>query len=485
MKHAVQLIVYPDSMGGNLNELSLIVDEFFPSMFSGMHILPFFPSAGDRGFSPKTYFEVEPDFGTWEDVKQLGRQYDILADIMVNHISYKSEYVQDYLKNGEASPYRDFFIDLNKIWEDGIVRQSDIDNMFLRRVKPYSTYQSEAFGEKTLWTTFGKEEPSEQVDLDINSSDVRKYFADIFAHFTANNINIVRLDAVGYIIKKMGTSCFFVEPDIWGFMQWIAELASQHEIILLPEVHSHYSTQLKLSENGFWIYDFILPYRVLEALLFNDGRALAEYLSNRPHNQFTMLDCHDGIPVKPDLDGLLDSKDAQKVVDICLSRGANLSKIISEKHRAEDGFDVHQIRGTFYSLLNEDEDAYLAARAIQLFTPGIPQIYYVGLLAGKNDQERGNETGEGREINRKNYTKDEIREAVNQPVVQRLLKLIEFRNSCDVFDGEFEVLDAQSNELRICWTKADKRCVLFIDLATNRSVIEYVDEKGMTLQYEL
>src|SRR5699024_2545066 len=135
-----------------------------------------------------------------------------------------------------------------------------------------------------------------------------------------------------------------------------------------------------LAEHGCWIYDFILPYRVLDTLINKDSEGLKEYLNNRPHKQFTMLDCHDGVPVKPDLDTLIDTEDAKKVVDVCVERGSNLSLILSDEHKDPDGFDVHQIRGTYYSMLDHDDDAYLAARAIQFFTPGVPQVYYVGLL---------------------------------------------------------------------------------------------------------
>ena len=472
MKNAVQLIVYPDSIGGDIKELSSILNDYFSSVFAGLHILPFYPSAGDRGFSPLTYFDVEPTFGTWDDIKALGNKYDILADIMVNHISGKSELLSDFLENGESSPYKDFFITLDKIWSDGRVNQDDIDQMFLRRVKPYSTYPSVAFGEKTLWTTFGREEVSEQVDLDVRSPVVRKYFEDIFAHFSQNNINIVRLDAVGYVIKKLGTSCFFVEPDIWEFMDWIAELAKKHSIILLPEVHSHYSMQLKLSEKGFWIYDFILPYRILEAILTQNSSHLAKYLKTRPHKQFTMLDCHDGIPMKPDLDDVVTSEDAQKIIDICLERGANLSKIVSEKHKGENGFDVHQIRGTYYSMLDSDDNAYIVARALQLFTPGIPQIYYVGLLAGENDYERVAETGEGREINRQNYSRRQVHQALEKPVVKRLLALIKFRNEYDVFDGKFEII-ATNDTIQLCWEKEILKAVLKVDLKVMTARITY------------
>ncbi|MNI27970.1 Sucrose phosphorylase [compost metagenome] len=336
-----------------------------------------------------------------------------------------------------------------------------------------------------MWTTFGKSDPSEQIDLDIRSEKVKQLFIQFFTCFKENNIKIVRLDAVGYVIKKLGTSCFFVEPEIYGFLDWIKELADSLDIELLPEVHSHYSIQYKLAEHGCWIYDFILPYRILDTLLNKDSSELKEYLRTRPAKQFTMLDCHDGVPVKPDLDDLIDTKDARKIVDTCVERGANLSLIVSEEHKAPDGFDVHQIRCSYYSVLGCDDDAYLAARAIQFFAPGIPQVYYVGLLAGENDLERVRETGEGREINRRNYTLPEIGQSLEKEVVQRLLKLIRFRNEYEAFNGDFTVEEAAADEIRLSWTKGEFRCTLYINLDTMRSEIEYTDGEGVLAQLEV
>ncbi|WP_438496046.1 sucrose phosphorylase [Paenibacillus sp. IHBB 3054] len=487
IKNKVQLITYPDSMGGNLKVLGEILQKHFTDIFpGGIHILPPFPSSGDRGFAPLTYLEIEPAFGTWEDIRSIGEQFDVLVDLMVNHISRQSAYFQDFLEKGRASESADLFITLDKIWSDGEPVQADVDKMFLRRPLPYSSFSiSGSHEEEKVWTTFGKTEPSEQIDLDIHSPLTRKLLQLFFENFKKQNVKIVRLDAVGYVIKKLGTSCFFVEPEIYDFLDWIKEIADSQDIELLPEVHAHYSIQYKLSEYGCWIYDFILPYRILEALTAKSNTELYAYLKTRPHKQFTMLDCHDGIPVKPDLDDLIDTDESRELVDLCVQRGANLSRILSEEHKAADGFDVHQIRCTYYSALNEDDDAYLAARAIQFFTPGIPQVYYVGLLAGKNDVAQVEKTGEGREINRHNYSVEEIEQGLEQEVVQRLMKLIRFRNTFSAFDGAFQVLDAGPDEIRLLWEKDGKHCMLFINLQTYHTVIEYLDEKGMFATYQV
>ena len=487
VKNQVQLITYPDSLGGDLKTLNQVLTTYFPNTFKGgIHILPPFPSSVDRGFAPLTYFEIEPKFGTWEDIRKIGEKHDVLLDLMVNHISRQSVFFKDFLKNGRKSKYSNLFLTLDKIWSDSKPVQEDISKMFLRRTTPYSTFTIESTDQQeTVWTTFGKETPSEQIDLDINAPEVKQLLTDFLTNFSKQNVKIVRLDAVGYVVKKIGTSCFFVEPEIYKFLDWVTELATSLGIELLPEVHAHYTTQFKLAKHGNWIYDFILPYMILETLINKSSNRLYSYLKVRPHKQFTMLDCHDGIPVKPDLDDLVETKAAQKIVDVCVERGSNLSLIYSDAHKNKDGFDVHQIRCSYYSVLNCDDDAYLAARAIQFFAPGIPQVYYVGLLAGKNDDEMVKLTGEGREINRHTFTISEIEKEVQKPVVQRLLKLIDFRNDYPAFNGEFIIENAKDNEIKLTWKKEDKYCTLNIDLDTYKSVIEYIGENKNVVLYNI
>ena len=477
IKNKVQLITYPDSLGGDLKSLSLILDEYFKGLFSGgIHILPPFPSSGDRGFSPRTYFQIEPDFGDWKDIREIGKEHDILLDIMVNHISAESPYFLDYLENGSDSEFADMFLQVKKIWPDEDPSDEEIGKIFLRRTVPFSEYMVGKDKVITrLWTSFGKTTPSDQVDLDVNSEVTKKLFVEIFKHFAENDVKIVRLDAVGYVNKKPGTSCFFVKPEIFEFLNWIRDITAANGIELLPEVHAEIQTQLELSKKGFWIYDFVLPYLILEALLTKNSAKLKEYLQNRPEKQFTMLDCHDGIPVKPDLNGFYQTQDARHLVKICEQRGGNFSRVFSPVHKDGDGFDVHQIRGTYYSMLNAEDDAYFAARAIQFFTPGIPQVYYVGLLAGENDLPAVEKTGEGREINRHSYSLEEIKEEVKRPIVQKLKRLIEFRNSYPAFDGEYSFDSCTDQEISITWENGEYRAALRINLAANTTEISWLD----------
>lgn len=487
VKNKVQLITYPDGLGGDLQSLDRTLDEHFPGLFQGgMHILPPFPSTGDRGFAPLTYDEIDPRFGSWDDVRRLSERYDVVLDMIVNHVSSHSPSFRDFLAKGRASEWADLFITLDKVWPDGLPVQADVDKIFLRRPRPWSTFQAGTpAAPVAVWTTFGKTDPSDQIDMDWRSPRFWSIVEGTLDRFSSNGVKVIRADAIGYLAKKAGTSCFFVQPEIGEILSRLDALAGRYDVVLLPEVHGRKEIQYELARRGSWIYDFILPYRILESLILGSPVHLAPYLLDRPPRQFTMLDCHDGIPVKPDLDGLYDGGEVKRVVETCLARGGNLSLVYSPEHRDADGFDVHQIRGTFYSLLDRDDDAYIAARAIQLFVPGVPQIYYVGLLAGENDQEAASSTGDGRDINRHNFTLEEIRTAASRSVVERLERLIRLRNSHRAFEGDFRVVASDPERLKLAWQNGGDECALEVRFRPPRSTVEATNAGGALEKIEL
>ena len=480
VKNKVQLISYPDSLGGDLPALHEVLGGPLDGVAEGgIHILPPFPSSGDRGFAPLAYDRIAPEFGSWEDIQRLAARGPVMLDVMVNHMSRQAVPVQDYLAHGRRSAYADLFITPEKVWPHGPPPAADLAQLFLRRPSPFSRYRVQDTGEEVaLWTTFGRQDPSEQVDLDWHSDAYRAFIANAFDVLQRHGVGLVRLDAVGYVVKKAGTSCFFVEPEIYEYLDWIRPVAERSGIELLPELHAAPAVQEALAAHGFWVYDFILPYAVLEALLTGRAGLLRQHLSRCPARQFTMLDCHDGIPVKPDLDGLYAAGTARRIVQACVDRGGNLSRILSPSHRDPDGFDVHQVRCTYYSALGENDDRCVAARALQLFTPGVPQVYYAGLLAARNDLEAVRQTGEGREINRHNYTRREIDAEVQRPVVQRLLKIVRFRNEYPAFDGTFRVLPGPDSQLGLRWERGSAACTLTVELANAQATLEYLDPQG-------
>jgi sucrose phosphorylase len=466
-----QLLTYPDSLGGDLATLGSLLDGPLGGLFRGVHILPPFPSSGDRGFAPLTYREIDPRFGSWSDIRRMADRYDVLLDVMVNHISRQSAEFQDFELRGHESPSADLFVTLDKVWPGGIPSDADVALIFLRKPDaPFSTVTIRASGRpERVWTSFGTEDWSEQIDLDVASPATRTLIAGWLSFLAAQGVRIVRLDAVGYVIKKRGTTCFMVEPEIYEFLTWISETAGSLGVTVLPEVHDEYVTHERLAQHGFWTYDFVLPGLVLHAFQTGEARRLAAHLARSPSRQFTMLDCHDGIPIRPDLDGILEPGEMLALASHIGRQGGNVNRLLSDVHAA--GVDVHQLNCTYYSALDGDDERYLAARAIQLFARGVPQVYYVGLLAGVNDHEAVERTREGRAINRHDYRLDEIRAALERPVVRRLLDLVRLRNTHPAFDGELSIDADEPHGLRMTWRNGDAVLALEVDVAAGRAVV--------------
>ena len=462
-----QLLTYPDSLGGDLRALGDLLDGSLSGLFRGVHVLPPFPSSGDRGFAPLTYREIDPTFGTWDDVRRIARDHDVLLDLMINHISRQSAEFRDFERHGRRSPSADLFITLDKVWPGGDPPAGDVGRIFLRKpTAPFSTITIEDTGDQErVWTSFGSAEWSEQIDLDITTAATRALITDWLRFFAEQGVRIVRLDAVGYVIKKPGTTCFMVEPEIYDFLEWVTGVASSVGLAVLPEVHDRYPTHERLAEHGFWSYDFVLPGLVLHAFATGDVAHLAAHLARSPDRQFTTLDCHDGIPIRPDLDGILEPAAMLGLAEQVVRQGGNVNRILADSHAA--GVDVHQLNCTYYAALGCDDARYLAARAIQLFAKGVPQVYYVGLLAGENDLAAVARTADGRAINRHDYSRGEIQDALARPVVRAVLDLVRLRNTHPAFEGSLEV-GGDGSVLTMEWRTGEARCALTVDIESGK-----------------
>lgn len=460
-----QLLTYPDSMGGDLQALGTLLDGPLEGLFRGVHILPPFPSSGDRGFAPLTYGNIDPRFGSWADVEHIARRHDVLLDVMINHISRQSPEFHDFQRHGRRSQSADLFITLDKVWPSGEPPDEDVARMFLRKPqRPFSTITIEETGEQEqVWTSFGTADWSEQIDLDVTSMATRSLFSGWLRTFADHGVRIIRLDAVGYVIKKAGTSCFMVEPEIYEFLDWVVGLADSLGLVVLPEIHDHYATHEKLARRGYWTYDFVLPALLLDAIETGKSERLAVHLGSSPERQFTMLDCHDGIPIRPDLDGILTPREMGSLADLIQERGGNVNRILSDVG-ADDSVDVHQLNCTYYSAVGGDDSRYVLARAIQLFARGVPQIYYVGLLAGSNDDSAVARTGEGRDINRRDYSLADVWASLDLPVVRRTIDLIRLRNQHPAFRGSLHVSAPTPSTLVLAWRDGGSSCELYADL---------------------
>jgi sucrose phosphorylase len=461
LNNKIMLITYADSLGSNLKDLHTVLNKYYSKAIGGVHILPFFPSSADRGFAPMCYDKVDPQFGTFEDVENIGKDYYLMFDFMVNHISGSSEYYKDFLKNKEQSPYYDFFIKYSEFWGGKEPTQEQIDLIYKR--KPRAPYVEATFADgstEKVWCTFCEE----QIDLDITKETTKKFIKDTLTSMCKHGASIIRLDAFAYAVKKPDTNCFFVEPDIWELLYDIENTVKVEGAEILPEIHEHYTIPMKISQKGFWVYDFALPALVLHALYNHKGEYLKRWLEMCPMKQFTTLDTHDGIGIV-DVKDLIPDEEIELTKEQMYKQGANVKKIYSSE--AYNNLDIYQVNTTYYSALGNDDKAYLLARAIQFFAPGIPQVYYVGLLAGVNDIELMERTKNGRDINRHYYTLEEIEAEQQRPLIQKLIELMELRNSNPAFnlDGTIEV-QCQGDNITITRAYKDDRLTLDANLTT-------------------
>jgi sucrose phosphorylase len=312
----------------------------------------------------------------------------------------------------------------------------------------------------------------------------KRYLQQILEQFQAAGIRAIRLDAAGYAIKKAGTTCFMI-PETFSFIGELAEQARGRGIEVLVEIHSYYREQIEIAKHVDRVYDFALPPLLLHALYTGDARQLRQWLQISPRNAVTVLDTHDGIGV---IDAGLDRKNPQALPGLLAPEEIDgLVETIHQRSHGEsrqatgasaNNLDLYQVNCTYYDALGRRDDEYLIARAVQFFAPGIPQVYYVGLLAGTNDANLLRRTGVGRDINRHYYTRDEVENQLRAPVVRSLLGLIRFRNAHPAFNGDFQLGGDNDNSLIMEWRRGSEWVRLETDFSARRAIISYSDPTG-------
>ncbi len=471
MKNQVQLITYVDRLGGGgLQALAALLQGPLSALFGGVHLLPFYHriDGADAGFDPIDHTQVDARLGGWADVKSLTEHVDVMADVIVNHMSCESPQFLDYSKHGASSAYSGLFLAYDTVFPQGAT-EADLLAIYRPRPGLPFAYTTLADGrKKLLWTTFT---PS-QVDIDVQHPQGRSYLRGILQTLAGSGIRMVRLDAVGYAIKKAGASSFMM-PQTFAFIGEFAAEARALGIEVLVEIHSHYQRQIEIAARVDWVYDFALPPLTLHALFNGTAEPLKKWAAIRPHNALTVLDTHDGI-------GIIDiGADVQdRAGKLGLVPPAELDALVERIHAnsgdqsrqatgaAASNLDLYQVNCTFYDALARDDNAYLLARAIQFFMPGVPQVYYVGLLAGVNNMQLLERSGVGRDINRQHFSHDEVLQALQKPVVQRLLALIRLRNAHAAFGGSFTVLDSAADTLLLRWQQGAQWLQLQVHLPT-------------------
>lgn len=303
-----------------------------------------------------------------------------------------------------------------------------------------------------------------QMDLNAQSEAVWEFYDETLRKLHDHGGRLVRLDAFAYLHKEPGQANFFNKPGTWEYLGRLKRIADKYGLTLLPEIHSEYGSGLheEVAARGFPIYDFFFPGLVIDALDRGTNRHLLRWIREileKNIRTVNMLGCHDGIPVL-DLrgkeidgvlkDGLLNDEEIDATIDEIMDRGGRVKNLYGPDGKK---ISYYQINATFFSALGEDERKLRLARAIQMFMPGIPQVWYLDLFAGKNDYEAADKGGPAghKEINRTTLANSDIDQGLSRIVVRDQLELMRLRNKSPAFEGELEIHDSAMHRLHLTW----------------------------------
>ena len=305
-----------------------------------------------------------------------------------------------------------------------------------------------------------------QMDLNIKSPLVWEFYDNTLKTLADYGAKIVRLDAFAYAPKEVGEKNFLNEPATWDVLTKVRELADKYNVRLLPEIHASYEEKIyeKIANKGYMTYDFFLPGLIIDAFEQQSGEVLkkwADELVEKKIQVVNMLGCHDGIPLL-DLKGLISEERIQSVIDTVVKRGGYVKDLHGQKNV------YYQVNATYYSALGEEDKRMLLARAIQIFMPGKPQVWYLDLFAGKNDHEAVKRAGAGghKEINRTNLTVEEMEAGLQRDIVLKQLEMLRFRHTFPVFSNESEfTMKCSDSKIFMEWKNKEESAVLKADLS--------------------
>ena len=403
--------------------------------FSAIHILPFYPWTSDDGFSVVDYREVDPRYGNWEDISRLSEEFELMFDLVLNHCSSKSPWFREYVSGVEPGS--------NYILEGD--EDADLSSVVRPRASPLLTPYQTRKGERHVWTTFS----ADQVDLDWTSSDLLFEFLDIIMFYASIGCRILRLDAVAFLWKEIGTNCLHLPKTheviklIRNFIEVVAP-----EVLILTETNVPHKENISYFGNGdeaHAVYQFPLPPLLLHGLL----RGTAEHVINWASNlapppkgcyflNFTAS--HDGIGVRP-LEGILPTEEILALADEVRGNGGHVSM-----RKLEDGTEFpYELNATYYGALSNKKDLelgnkrFLCSQAIALAMKGIPAVYFHSLCATPNYEEGVKETGHNRTINRRKWESDELDNLLNDDqgnsgeIFEWYTRVLRRRASCPAF----------------------------------------------------
>jgi len=472
----VVLITYGDQFRETdvptLETFKKMFDEHLANKFEIVHILPFYPYSSDDGFSVIDYKKVNPVLGDWSNVENLSTSARIMFDYVCNHISAESEWFQEYLKGNPK--YDDYFVEMDP--------SIDLSSVTRPRALPLLSKFTLANGEeKYIWTTFS----DDQIDLNFSNPQVLVDMIDVLLFYLEQGAEYVRLDAVGYMWKEVGTSCIHLEKthEIVKLFRDILDEAARGTV-MITETNVPHVDNISYFGNGndeaHMVYQFPLPPLVLYSLHNENGNVLTNWAkqlggSGKDSTFFNFLASHDGIGLNP-IRGIIPEEEILSLVNDLKQEGA----LVNYKKNSDGSESPYEINVTYLDALNKQSYSddlrvkrFLLAHSILLTFPGVPAVYVQSMLGSRNDYTGVKQTGMNRSINRQKYDLDEIltelknEESLRSKVFSGLTEIIKVRKDESLFhpNVSMEVLDLGEKIFAIKRVKQDDSIVILHNLS--------------------
>lgn len=461
------LITYGDQVQSSsetpLQTLNKFCKHHLTDIISGIHILPFYPWTSDDGFSVVDYREIDPNLGNWDDVTSMKSNFSLMFDGVINHISSQSEWFKGFLRDDPR--YRNYFITIEG--------EIDLSQVVRPRALPLLTPFQTPSGEKKVWTTFSED----QIDLNFKNPEVLLEILDILLMYAEHGATFIRLDAIAYLWKEIGTNCIHLPQThhIIQFLRAALDEVAPH-VRLITETNVLHSDNISYFGNGTneaqLVYNFALPPLTLHTFHTADARTLSDWAKtlSLPSNKttfFNFLASHDGIGLNP-ARGILSNAEIDSLVNKALEHGG----LISYKHNTDGTQAPYEMNINYFNALsnpNGDEslslqvDRFIASQAIMLSLLGLPGIYFHSLFGSRGWIEGVKLTGRNRTINREKCQLDELQnelaneDSLRSKVFTRYSQLLKARSRFQAFHphGAQKILDVHPSVFAIARISPD------------------------------
>lgn len=447
------LITYGDQVREtgkpHLRSLAEFCEDHLKGVIGGIHILPFFPSSSDDGFSVMDYRAVDPALGKWHDIEQMGLSFRLMFDCVINHTSVQGDWFQAFLR--DEAPYRDYYITVEG--------SPDLLQVVRPRALPLLTEFQTVSGKRHLWTTFS----ADQVDLNYHNPEVLFEIIDILLMYVQRGAQFIRLDAIAYLWKEIGSTCINLPQThaIIRLLRAVLDDVAPH-VRLITETNVPHADAISYFGNGRneaqLVYNFALPPLVLHTFRTADSSVLAEWASglDLPSDQTTFINflaSHDGIGLNP-IRGILSPAEIDALVDQTLAHGG----MISYKQNPDGTQSPYELNINYFDALSDPSSLepleiqiarFMAAQAILLSMQGVPGIYFHSLFGSRNWVGKVQHNTYKRAINRQKLSRRELERQLADPaslrsrVFERYRHLLAQRTGSPAFHphGYQEILD--------------------------------------------